>query len=958
MIQPAITLIRLAVMTVLFVSCPSMGQEIEEVVITVDFRPDEKLQTAEVSDILSAEDITVAGDSNVGDALKRLPGLSLVGGKFIYVRGLGERYSSTYFNGTPIPSPIPLQRSVPLDIFGTSIVESLLVQKTYSPNYGAEFSGGVVDIRSSALPDEAFFKIKLSTGHNSISTHEAGLAYAGGGNDFWGVDDGTRDIPSAVRAGLDSYPNVFSPTASSLDANGQDAARLGFNNHFSVHEKENPLDLGISIAAGNRWELSSDSSIGATLRASIDNKYRNSSIQRSRYAADLITSPNTLSDGQLDKAHSQALTTGDLGELGYSRLGNVERTTNKIRTNALASVGWEWRESNTFKFTSLLTRMTTDETSIDTRRRGNSEEQLWQDHRLQWAENEIIFNQLSGEHFFDAVELNWRYAKVDASRDVPDGRTYRLIENTEDLQNAIDNALANGIPVRRIEGGQLTTVNVPVTIDDLPPVQSYLPIRGAGLPTREYTSLDGETEDYGFDVVFHLFPSGVESFDIKLGYTHSEETREYQSYRFTYDLNGLVLKQDDQLGQCFGAICLPDVLSQNSVPYISDDFHPYLFLPIDELLDSSTCEIGGVPTEDDSCYLATSLAGRSSQAKDLAAGAISFNEGFTNGSPDTYQGSLNIEAAYIAFDVEFNEFFRANVGWRSEKSEQEISLNLNSKKVDVVLPALSFTWSFYDNMQLRGAYSESINRPLLRELAAVQSYNADDGREYKGNSALETADIRSLDLRYEWYFGDGDYLSVSGFRKKITNAIELTESLVGDADALFSWTNVPLAENEGYEFEIRKYLSDQWFVTANATHINSGVTLNEEFIAKGQRPGRPLTGLSKELYNAQVVYESEYVTASLAYNHFSRRLFANLLGGVEFQDAAVAGAGEIYEDPFDSLDFALQTRIYADEDVFVVSMKVNNILGESKIIRYQNGLLYDKQDVGTSASLSVKWEMY
>ena len=130
-----------AVFLALSVSTSAAGQQMEEVVVIKAFTPDEKLQTSEVSEVLDADAMSIAGDSDIGAALERLPGLSLVGGRFIYVRGLGERYSSTYVNGTSMPSPGPLQRAVPLDLFDTWVVKNVLVQKTHSANYGIQFSG-------------------------------------------------------------------------------------------------------------------------------------------------------------------------------------------------------------------------------------------------------------------------------------------------------------------------------------------------------------------------------------------------------------------------------------------------------------------------------------------------------------------------------------------------------------------------------------------------------------------------------------------------------------------------------------------------------------------------------------------------------------------------------------------------------------------------------------------------
>ena len=98
--------------------------------------------TTQVISLLSNEDIARTGEGDIAGALGRVTGLSVVGGGFVYVRGLGDRYSQALLNGSPLPSPEPLRRAVPLDLFPTDVIASSLVQKTYSANFPGEFGGG------------------------------------------------------------------------------------------------------------------------------------------------------------------------------------------------------------------------------------------------------------------------------------------------------------------------------------------------------------------------------------------------------------------------------------------------------------------------------------------------------------------------------------------------------------------------------------------------------------------------------------------------------------------------------------------------------------------------------------------------------------------------------------------------------------------------------------------------
>ena len=181
---------------------PPASPDIEEVVTIGQYIPDEKRATAAISNVIDAEAFAAAGDSSVADGLKRVSGLNLQGGKFIYIRGLGERYSSTVLNGSTLPSPEPINRVVPLDLFPTNIIESVLVQKTFSAQYPAEFAGGTIQMRTRIAPDQPFFSVSTSVGYSGNTTGEDGLVYSGGGDDWMGTDDGTRDIPDLLKSAI------------------------------------------------------------------------------------------------------------------------------------------------------------------------------------------------------------------------------------------------------------------------------------------------------------------------------------------------------------------------------------------------------------------------------------------------------------------------------------------------------------------------------------------------------------------------------------------------------------------------------------------------------------------------------------------------------------------------------------------------------------------------------------
>ena len=183
---------------------------IEEVVVLGRYRSasqqllDERLNDDSVSDVLGADTISRLGDSTVASALRRVPGLSLVGGRFVYIRGLGERYSATSLNGARIPSPDLTRNVIPLDIFPTSAVQSLKVQKSWSPELPANFGGGNVDIRTKGVPDGFNASFEVGSGYNSELQGDF-LSYPGSSADDFGQDDGSRAISTDLLEQINYY---------------------------------------------------------------------------------------------------------------------------------------------------------------------------------------------------------------------------------------------------------------------------------------------------------------------------------------------------------------------------------------------------------------------------------------------------------------------------------------------------------------------------------------------------------------------------------------------------------------------------------------------------------------------------------------------------------------------------------------------------------------------------------
>lgn len=160
-----------------------------------------------VSDGISAESIKQSPDSSAGDVLRRVTGITLIDDRFVFVRGLGERYSTTLLNDALLPSPEPSKRVVPMDLFPAGLIKNIRVVKTFLPENPGEFSGGTVLIETKEYPDEFLLSAGLGLGGNANTTGRHFYSPAvKGGREWLGVDTGRHDRQGALKALPDIFP--------------------------------------------------------------------------------------------------------------------------------------------------------------------------------------------------------------------------------------------------------------------------------------------------------------------------------------------------------------------------------------------------------------------------------------------------------------------------------------------------------------------------------------------------------------------------------------------------------------------------------------------------------------------------------------------------------------------------------------------------------------------------------
>ncbi len=372
---------------------PEATGELDEIVVLGRYIPEPNRESAEVAAFLTSEDLERTGDSSAAGALARVTGLTVVEGRFIYVRGLGERYSSALLNGSPLPSPEPLQRVVPLDLFPSSILESVTVQKSYSVDFPGEFGGGVIDLRTVDAPNEPFFSMSASVGGNTETTGKEGLLYFGSRTDFTGFDDGTRDIPGPISLAFDSgrQINRANYTTAELQAMGHALVNAPLR---LLQRDTNPVNFSFDFAGG----LKSDSSIG-TLGVFGVAGYSNSWTFRQGF--------------QQEAQFSGAVLVPTTNKA-------FESNQNDVQLNFLGGLSLS-TDQHDLSWTNFIVRSTTKEARSSAGPDLSVGGGIIRDDYTEWFVRQLISTQLAGEHEFadGALELSWRAAYANTTRDAP-----------------------------------------------------------------------------------------------------------------------------------------------------------------------------------------------------------------------------------------------------------------------------------------------------------------------------------------------------------------------------------------------------------------------------------------------------------------------------------------------------------------------------------------------------------
>jgi len=821
-------------------SAPVSGVQgpIEEVVVIGRYVSDtataRKRDALAVTEYIDSEQLARFGDSDVAAALGRTVGVTIEEDKFVFVRGLGGRYTMTSLNGASLASTDPTRRTVPLDLFPAGMLERISIQKSYSPDMPGDATGAHVELVTKSYPAEPVREVSVGIKAGTrITGSSVPTDPTSGDLDFLGYDDDERELPILVK-GFQAFNDPDLPLPDAPESLVELAGE-SFNNELVPDDDDAAPDLDLGITVGDSFEIG-DNELGYLAVLDYSNGW---SIQ--------------------DNGFSQTFRRETEG-LVLNSTTDFEKATNTIDINGMLSLGAQVGLNHEFRLVSMLNRSTFSSVRRDSGLNEGADLRFTED-QIEWTERTLATQSVSGEHFFpDArdLEVNWTYAYTFADRFSPDRRTVLFQEQRE----------GRGLELEPERGNT----------------------------ERRFEELEDRNHEFNADVLLPLEFGNTLSGSAKVGGGIIRKDREFEVERFGFRLRGndrSILLEDDP-----ERILGPDNIG-----------------PLFVLEDRSEPR-------------------------------------------DNFDADWDINWGYVMGTLE-SQRFQVTAGVRVEESDQVLdTFNEITGQPEVVdlqqtdtMPSVGLTWFMNDDMQVRLGFSETVARPDFKELSNARFVDPLFNFVVQGNADLQISQVTNVDLRWEWFFGGQDNLTIGLFYKDIDDPIErVFRNISSSAEPDRIFRNQQSADLRGVEFNLRKEFAldasftQSLFFGLNASVIDSEVTLDPQTAVSEDQSERSLQDQADNTLNVQLGYDhlSAGHQVTLLYNRVGDRI----------SEGGGGGLPEVVEEPFHALDLVYE---YTGLENFVLQGKVKNLLDDS-ITFTQGGEIFRELDPGVGFDLEVKWQ--
>ena len=791
-------------------------------------------KSAGMLNTLSKKQMSITGSSNAADAVKNVSGVNVQGGKYVYVRGLSDRYSLVTLNGIALPSLDPNKNSVQMDLIPSNVIDNILVFKTFTPDLPGNFTGGLVDVNTSDFPDSLELNFNYSAGYRSLSNLNSNFTgQKSSSTDWLGYDDGSRNRPSFVQQnGINFFnPSSFADAYSYAQTQDLNIAEMTYDEFLSSDERWKWLEQArinandsLTIATqsfSNNWNPEKfKSGLNQSISFSLGNKYTfgknqigfNSGVNyKKKYAF--------YEDAQIGRYKQTGI---NAETLTAQKIGTESRGDEHVFGSVFMNASLHFNQKHKIKFVSMLNQNGQSSARYFSGENRSDAFGLFEEQRTQrYMERQLKTSQISGTHLFEAhkkSELTWNF-----------GHT-KSYQNTPDLK-----VFTNSYEYLMLEDEDTGDF-----YQDTAPTYSIQPNLYSA-PTRYYRFLKENNTNLKIDYKRNL---NQDEF-IKIGLSYLEKNRENQEFRYTYNSNGIGYN--------------------NSI----DDY----FSTENTIVGQSINGNGG-----NAAFI--NVLDNTEIRNQFTAEQIIMS---------TYiMGTLKpLEVLEVTAGIRLED---TAIQAQSQDASQTIG------KLDDLdfLPALNLKYNIDEGTQIRMSYGRTLARPSFREIAPTAWFDFETSFQFIGNPELKRTLVNNFDLRIEKYLPGAGLISVSGFYKQFNNPIEQVMNPQAQNVEL-SWRNVQEANVLGMELEYKKkfVLEEGEYLTLgfNTSIIHSKTQIDplELELIRAFDPEhsatRPMYGQSPYIVNLYTQYQMAGWNVGANFNVSGRSIVIVQKGAVDVYEA-------------------------------------------------------------------------
>lgn len=406
--------------TTLNIGLLEASREMDEVIISARRMDNNEIsllrlqkKSLPVQDGISSQEIQRIGFTNSAESMRLVTGATVENGSYIVMRGLGDRYSISSMDGIVLPTTDPYRNSASLDLIPSSMVENIVVKKTFSPELPGNFSGGAVDISTKSLPDRYYLKVSSSFGYNDQTTLNQNFKREPINNRLrrLGFDDGSRQINDKWRdneyiAGLNRYLIKIQNNQLSEDEIAEFNAlmRTFSDRKFTVIQDVPEPDHSFNLAFGNRHFIG-DKQIGFNFGLNYSKSYVH------------------YDERQINNFTAR-IPDGNTSRMRAFQLNRGTESISKVNNGYIGSVAFQLNPYNEFTLTSIYNNNAAESIldMVDGAYPGALSSGTYNNRVLSFKQRQLFNNQLKGRHLFDGFEIRWSGNYITSRQYEPDTR--------------------------------------------------------------------------------------------------------------------------------------------------------------------------------------------------------------------------------------------------------------------------------------------------------------------------------------------------------------------------------------------------------------------------------------------------------------------------------------------------------------------------------------------------------